>query len=366
MSETAPLRTDWLERGGFRPHSVEPFDPDQVARVYDEDPPIPDAAPERGRDRQLYTLADLANLKSASEDAVISDGLMTRGGKMLIAAAAGAGKSTLVNHLAAALASGRPFLGRFKIDRPYRVLCITAEFVEAELASHGQALLGLFEGTPATENLVFWLETGLRLPRCYPELRQVTHETRAEIVVIDPFMEFFEGESSDKPEHVQKVFAALDQLKLDESLAGTVVVHHMGVAGQRSAGSWKFDGWPSTSLQLEKVPGVPSDRMLVFEKIRAPGFGVREKMQIRLSEAGYLPIQREDGPPPAGAIAVQVVLREAGGQLRRQELVEHVRSRAQVSLRTAAAYIGQAKQQGLVEGTDVGRETIYRLAEGQP
>jgi hypothetical protein len=338
----------------------EKFDPDAFARDHGEEPP-PDAPPLR-EERRLYRLADLANLKGAAEDGVISDGLLTRGGKMLIAAAAGAGKSTLVNHLAAALASGRPFLGRFTIDRPYRVLCITAEFVEAELASHGQALLGVFDGTAATENLIFWLETGLRLPRCYPELREVVRETRAEVVMIDPFMEFFEGESSDKPEHVQKVFGALDQLQKDETLAGTVVVHHMGVAGQRSAGSWKFDGWPSTSLQLEKVPGVPNDRMLVFEKVRAPGFGMREKLQIRLSEAGYLPIARDDRQPPAGAIAAQLVIRDAGGQLRRQDLIERLQATAHVTLRTATSYIGQAKQQGLIEGSDIGRETIYRLA----
>ncbi|HEV8670612.1 MAG TPA: hypothetical protein VGS01_07740 [Candidatus Limnocylindria bacterium] len=140
----------------------------------------------------------------------------------------------------------------------------------------------------------------------------------------------------------------------------------MGVAGQRSAGSWKFDGWPSTILEIEKVPGVPNDRMLVFKKIRAPGFGQPEKMQIRLSEAGYLPIAHEEPPRTAGALAAVMVLREAGGQLRRQELIDRVRQRTKVSLRTVTSYIGQAKQGGLIDGIDDGRETIYRLGPEAP
>lgn len=356
-----------------------PFDPDAVAAQYGDEPP-PDADPpiarpylmldhrpldpEPGRERRLYRLAELVDLKSAAEDAVIGGGIMTRGAKLLIHAASGAGKTTLLDHLAAALASGQPFLGRFRIDRPRRVLVIQAELAESELASHGHALLSTFDGTPAAQNLVFWLETQLRLPRCYAELRAVVREVGAQIIAIDPFLEFFEGESSDKPEQVGKVFAALDQLMRDEpAIEGVIVAHHSNVQSQRTAGSWKFEGWPSTILRLEKVPGVPTDRMLCFEKIRAPGFGLPEKLQIRLSDAGYLPIAPEEPPRGAGPLTVVAVLREAGGQLRRQELLERVIERAQVKIRAATGYIGQAKQAGLIDGSQDGREAVYRVAE---
>ncbi|MDP9264780.1 MAG: AAA family ATPase [Chloroflexota bacterium] len=351
------------------------WDADEVGRAYGETPP-PDAPYQRTNgassdaepapERRLYRLGDLAELKSAAEDYVIGGGLLTRGAKVLLAAEAGAGKTTLLHHCAAALASGRPFLGRYRIDRPYRVLCISAELALAELASHGQQLLGTFDGTPATDNLLFWPETGLRLPRCYAELREVVREARAEIVIFDPFMEFFEGESSDKPEHVQKVFGAVDKLQRDEELAGTIIAHHMRVDKTRSAGSWKFDGWPSTILELERVPGVPNDRMLVFKKIRAPGFGHPAKMQIRLSDAGYLPIAHEEPTRTLGSLTTIQVLREAGGQLRRQELVERIQNVAKVKLRAAAAYVGQAKQEGLIEAAQDGREVVYRLTEATP
>ena len=47
-------------------------------------------------------------------------------------------------------------------------------------------------------------------------------------------------------------------------------------------------------------------------------------MQIRLSDAGYLPIAHEEPPRTTGALTVVTVLREAGGQLRRKDLVERV------------------------------------------
>ena len=358
----------------FRPRALAaherliPFDPDVIAREFGERPPddrpVPAAAPST---RRLYRLSELADLKGAAEDAVIAGGIMTRGAKLLIHAASGAGKTTLMDHLTASLASGRPFLGRFRVDRPRRVLVIQAELAESELASHGHALLATFEGTPAADNLVFWLETQLRLPRCYPELRAVAREVGAEIIAIDPFLEFFEGESSDKPEQVGKVFAALDQLMRDEpAIEGVIVAHHSNVQSQRTAGSWKFEGWPSTILRIEKVPGVPTDRMLCFEKIRAPGFGLPEKLQIRLSDAGYLPIVDEEPARTAGELTVVMVLREAGGQLRRQELVERVQKRAGVKLRAAVGYVGKAKQAGQIIDFAAGREVIYRVSETAP
>jgi len=41
----------------------------------------------------------------------------------------------------------------------------------------------------------------------------------------------------------------------------------------------------------------------------------------------------------------------------------HVKNTAHVQLRAAAAYVGQAKQGGLIDATQDGREVIYRLTE---
>jgi hypothetical protein len=336
------------------PHEPEPIDADAA--------PLPDVAAAVG-ERRVYRLADLANITSAREDYVVGGGIGTRGGKVLIHAQAGKGKTTFTDHLVAALAAGRNFLGRFPIDRPYRVGVLQAELVESELASHGQALLEAFRGTDAAENLEFVLDTQLRLPRHRDEVRAMVRARRWEVVCFDPALEFFEGESSDKAEQVGRMLTAIDWLIQEESLALAILVHHQNVSGGRTSGSWKFEGWPSTILRLEPVPGVPSDRMLAFEKIRAPGFTLPEKMQIRLGEAGYFPIAGEAKLPEGRTALVAQLLREAGGQLRRQELVERVATRAHVKDRAAIGHIAQAKQEGAIAVHQVGREAVYRLAD---
>lgn len=362
------------------------FDPDEVGRRFGEDPPPavrrngharpvdpepydPEAVDDAGATparapRRLYSLADLANLTSAAEDYVIGGGLLTRKGKLLAYAPPGKGKTTFADHLGACLASGRHFLGRFPIDRPYRVLMIQAELAESELASHGQALLQTYGATAATTNLEFLLDSQMRLPRHRDELRALIHERGIEIIGLDPALEFFEGESSDKAEQVGKMLTAIDWiLEQEEQLAGAIVIHHQNVAGGRTSGSWKFEGWPSTILRLEPVPGIPSDRKVVFEKVRAPGFTVPEKLQIRLGEAGYLPIAGEAKIPEGRTELVVLLLREAGGQLSRKDLVDRVAARAKVKDRAAIGYIAQAKQEGAVVVHQAGREAVYRLGD---
>jgi KaiC/GvpD/RAD55 family RecA-like ATPase len=339
--------------------TVVEFDPDAYARAQGEEPPPDVARPAR----RIYRLSELANLKSAAEDAVIAGGIMTRGGKVMVHAGSGVGKTTLLDHMLAALASGCPFLGRFRVDRPRRVLGIQGELAESELASHGQALLATFDGTPAAEGLTFWLETQLRLPSGYAELRAVVRDVGAEIVAIDPFLEFFEGESSDKPEQVGKLFAALDQLMRDEpTVEGIVVSHHSNVTQQRTAGSWKFEGWPSTILRLEKVPGT-THRKLTFEKIRAPSSTLDgHEVRIALGEQGYLLVEAEEGPTTAGSILAVAIVREAGGQLHRKALLDRLQGRTNCKLRAANKYLGDAVQGRLLVTVRDGNSALYQLA----
>lgn len=338
------------------------FDPDAVARSYGEEPPVPDAPRST---RRIYRLEELAHLTSAAEDYVIGNGILTRKGKLMVVGKAGIGKTTFLDHMVACLAAQRTFLGRFAIDRPYRVLVVQPELTESELASHGQALIAVFRNTPALSNLTFVLETQMRLPRDRDALRALIREHRIEIVALDSLLEFFEGESSTQPEDVRDLLGTFDWLLAEEpQLAGVIVQHHENVAGGRGGGSWKFDAWPSTILRLEKVPGVATDRMVCFEKIRAPGFSNAEKMQITLShEHGYLQLAGEARLPEGRTELVVQLLREAGCQLRRQDLVERVATRAGVKDRAAIGYIAQAKQEGIIAVHQVGREAVYRLAD---
>lgn len=311
--------------------------------------------------RRLYHLRDLADLPTAAEQSIVAGGAWTRGGKMLIAAPAGLGKTTLLHDLAAWQAAGKPWLGRFHVDRPRRVLVIQAELAEPELASHGEELLDRYRDTPAEDNLVFLLDRQLKLPRRAEELRAVVRDVGAEIFWLDPFVRFFEGQSIDMPEQIAPIFDVADRLIDDDGLDGVGVAHHTGVSKLRTAGSWDFEGWPSTIVRLEEVLGIATDRMLIFDKVRAPGFTL-ERMQIGLGDHGYLPIVPDVPAERAGPMLVRIVLADAGGQLRRQELLERVRARANCGGRAAAGYLAEARDAGSAVPHPIGRETVYRLA----
>lgn len=364
-------------------NDVIPFDPDEVGRSFGEAPPAP-VAPSNGHARleeeppvpdklegldtiaprrRLYRLEELAQLTSAAEDYVVDGGIATRKGKVMIVGKSGIGKTTFLFDMLACLGARRPFLGRFAIDRPYRVLVIEPELTESELASHGQRLLRIFAGTPAAANVEFLLETQLRLPQDRAALRALVRDQRVNVLALDSVLEFFSGDSSDKPEQVRDLLSTFDWLLQEEAdLDLVVIAHHENVAGGRAGGSWKWDAWPSTILRLEKVPGIATDRMVVFDKIRAPGFALPEKLQVRLSDHGYLQLAEEKLPEGRTDVIVQL-LREAGGQLRRAELVERVATRTGKRERAAIGYVAQAKTEGAIAVHQVGREAVYRLAD---
>jgi uncharacterized protein YfiM (DUF2279 family) len=316
------------------------------------------------RERRIFTLAETANLTSAAEDYVIGGGILTRGGKLLLYASSGLGKTTLMDHLTASLAAGTPFLGRYAVDRPYRVLFVQGELSEPELATHGQALLEHFGATPAAENLVFWLNTQLKLPSGQDELVEVVRSRSSEVVVLDPFICFFEGESTDKDIQVAALTSTLDRLLEDEALGvqAVAVVHHSNVTKARTAGSYKFEAWPSTILRLEDAPGIKGSRYVKFEKVRAPGFTLPEKLRIELGGEGYVAADGQEGrAESAGLILLNDILVEAGGQLTRAEIVTRVQARNKVTVRSVTSYLGEGRELGLLEGFRDGREMVYRL-----
>ncbi len=310
----------------------------------------------------VWTVGALAELPSAEEEYIIADGILTRGGKLLLYAKSGAGKTTLLDFLAGPLATGRPCLDRFPVDRPRRVLVIQGELSQPEMASHAQQLVAAGFGD---DRLLFTRMTNLRLPAGEARLRAIISEQRAEIVAFDPWYRLFSGESSDKAEQVGVVFDVCDRLLEDGLVEAVIVVHHANVAGLRTAGSWLFEGWPSTMLKLETVAGIPTQRILTFEKVRAPSSSlIGQRLVIALGDEGYLPVVPAVVPAGAGGTLARLVVVQAGGQLRRQDLIARLMIRAKVKDRAANKYLGQAVQSGLLRKVPDGAEMVYQLGDG--
>ncbi|MBA3877394.1 MAG: hypothetical protein C0498_10720 [Anaerolinea sp.] len=305
----------------------------------------------------------------AADDFIIEGGVLTRGGKLLLYASAGAGKTTVADHLAGCLASCTPFLGRFAIDRTHRVLFVQGELAPAELASHGQNLLEVFGASPASDGLIFWLNKQLKLPRGLGSLRAAVELTRASVLVIDPFIRFFGGQNTRQPEEVGEFFESLDRLLDDPGLGldGVVVLHHMNVAHERTAGSWAFEGWPSTIVRLDPVKGRPDCRRLLFEKVRSPDstlFG--HSIVARLGDQGYViddGPQDNTNPQGRGITVIADFLTAAGGEALRHAVSTHLQQALGIKQRQATNILGSARDLGVVVTEKVGREVLLRLVQ---
>ncbi len=328
-----------------------------------EEPPWmaepPRAVPEADDLPTTWTVRELADMRSADDEYIIADGILTRGGKMLIYAKSGAGKTTLLDFVAGPLSTGRPFLGRYPIDRARRVLVVQGELSQPEMTSHAQTLVG---SGYTDDNLRFARMTNLKLPAGEETLRAMILRDRIEVVALDPWYRLFSGESSDKPEQVGTLFDVCDKLLDDGLVEAVVVVHHANVTGLRTAGSWVFEGWPSTILRLETVAGVPMHRKLTYEKVRAPSSTLQAKAEtIVLGDEGYRLVIPKADPVGAGELLAVAIVREVGGTIRRRDLVERLMARANVKDRAANKYMATAAQQGRLVSVPDGRETVYQL-----
>lgn len=307
----------------------------------------------------ILTVSELAALPSADEEYIVADGILTRGGKLLTVAKSGVGKTTMMHDLVGCLAMGRPWLGRYAIDRPRRVLVVQGELSLPEMSSHAQQLLGAGYDS---DGLTFARMTDLRLPDGEQTLRGLIAAAGAEIVALDPWYRLFAGESSNASEQVDSVFKVCDRLLEDGTVEAVIVVHHANVTGLRTAGSWVFEGWPSTILRLELVPGLDDHRMLSFDKVRAPSSSLLGlQFQIALGERGYLAVIPKAPETGAGPTLAAQIVAEAGGQLHRQELVQRLMVRAGCKERAAAKYLGEAVQLGRLKRVPDGQMTLYQV-----
>jgi hypothetical protein len=307
---------------------------------------------------ETWTVRQLADMPSAEEEYIISNGILTKGGKMLIYAGSGAGKTTLLDFIVGPLACGKPFLGKYVVDRPRRTLVIQGELSKAEMSSHAQMLI---ESGFESDDLIFARMTDLKLPQGQDRLLRLLEQEHAEVLALDPWYRLFAGESSDKAEQVGALFDVCDHILEQGQVEATIVVHHANASGMRTSGSWVFEGWPSTILRLEAVAGVEAQRLLVFEKIRAPSSDLMGKrVQIILDEHGYLPVDKSWEPPQAGPELARIIVTTGGGQMARKELLNRLMAQGDCKLRLANQWLGEAVQGGLLGKMPHGAEMIYQ------
>jgi hypothetical protein len=178
--------------------------------------------------------------------------VMPRDSNVLLTAAFKAGKTTLVNHLAACLADGVPFLGRFDVPREHRVGVWNYEVGSAMYARWWQAL-DITNGDAV--NVVSM--RGERVPLDSPIGRQWAIDwlraERIDVWIVDPFARAFTGDSENDNTAVGRFLEMLDDIKLAAGVTDLVLVTHTGRGDgvqERARGASRLDDWPDARWLL--------------------------------------------------------------------------------------------------------------------
>lgn len=211
---------------------------------------------------RVLTLGEIAENPPETPPFLVENGILSAGGRLLIAGPPKAGKSLLANHLGLSLAAGIPFLGKFGVDHPTRVLLLDRELSKSSLFSRMEALAEWRPGYRAAfDNLMIDHDHLLRLdqPGAKDLLLNLITYNGAEVVILDTAYKFFGGDM-EKSNAVKQAFSVLDEL-IAETGCAFILTHHQRKAGQgekshgaadpdRVAGSFLWTGWPNATIML--------------------------------------------------------------------------------------------------------------------
>ncbi len=260
-----------------------PFDPadavGKVRYVYDKYP-AGGVGPEVVFDEEIIpprrsTLAETAPIPSVFfrpisellampevEPDWLVDQLFTVGSSGWVAAEPKVGKSWVVLELAYALSTGMPFLGRFAVKQPRRVLYVQEE---DSLQRVLRRLKKIIKGDPArrapSDDYWRWsIRSGFKLdsPVWMEMLRQEIESFSAEVIILDVFNRLHGAKENDQ----QEMTAILNALIVLATRYGCsfIIVHHNrkpqqgddARANQMIRGSGVLAGWAECSLYLKR------------------------------------------------------------------------------------------------------------------
>jgi hypothetical protein len=219
--------------------------------------------------------SEILELKLDEHDCLFGDRLLSKGGKLVIAGAAGIGKSRLLLQFAAACITGRPFCGIETHARGLRWLILQTENsnrrlqqdLEALRREFGESFLeSLFIHTVESDidgNVALDNESAVR--RMEAEIRKV----RPGIIGADPLRDFGIGDlNTDKD--MQDTCSALGRICRSRDSQRAIVAIHHALTGK--AGAAKATGYDRSSFarnnkallgwaraQINVAPGSPDD-----------------------------------------------------------------------------------------------------------
>ncbi|ALJ20644.1 AAA family ATPase [Microbacterium sp. No. 7] len=200
---------------------------------------------ERLAEVELPEPVDLGDLlaEPSSAGKFLIDGLWPSGGKVLLAAPAKGGKSTIVGNLLRSLVDGVPLFDAFDVTRRRRVALLDFELSrdlirewlsDQEIENTGDVTVVPMLGRAGSFGI---LDASTRT-RWADLLRG--HD----VLVLDPLRPVLHALGLKEATEVGPLLQAFDALRAEAEIPEGLVVQHMGHGGERAAGDSNLIGWP--------------------------------------------------------------------------------------------------------------------------
>lgn len=180
------------------------------------------------------------------------EGLWPTGGRVVLAAARKAGKTTVLGNLIRSLVDGDTFLGRYGTRQTTgRVVLIDDELDERMLrrwlreqgiAHTDRVVVVPLRGRVADLDL---LDTA-----CRTRWAALLREHNAEVLILDCLRPVLDSLGLSEDKDAGRFLVALDALLAEAGISEAVVSHHMGHNGERSRGDSRLRDWPDAEWRV--------------------------------------------------------------------------------------------------------------------
>ncbi|WAC55173.1 AAA family ATPase [Gordonia sp. SL306] len=305
------------------------------------------------------------------------EGLWPSGGaKIMCAAQAKTGKTTLNMNLIRSLADGDAFLDSFEVhERAQRIVVMDNEMNEDMLRYWIR--LQKIRNTSAVAGVAALRDKPRLLDLGNDRVREFwVHRLRdlgCDLLIFDCLKPALDVMGLDENHEIGKFLAPFSQLLADAGIGDVIVYHHMGHNNERARGDSTLVGWTDANLKLIRDQMNPEDRYFSAPDVRGAQQPVGEGLLSfnpatqRLSYAGGDRIQtHEDGVVEDRATRILEVLAEAVADakndtntLNRTALYRAVGGKDETTKKALDILIDTRKQ---VIRESVGRALLYKLA----
>jgi hypothetical protein len=323
---------------------------------------------------QVEDCMTFAARKVEHQEDIIMGGILPAQGIQLISAYSKMGKSIFAMNEGLCIASGKGFLGQFRVSKPRRILYINEEISEKQMQDRVKIMMAAARVDGFSQFVNFELINRSAIKIDTDEGLKTTMRLiryRRPAAVFFDCLWRFHGKNENKTEDMQKVMERFDYLVRTFKIA-IVIIHHHGQP-QKESGRNNFE-----LLRGSSVIGAAGDSYLTLTRFSKGeisnyqrlafdlrnGAAPNDMKVFRNPETLWYELCATPAKNQKEKLAIENIvftLKEMGGQATRQELIDRLVSDYGVSDRTAIRRIDDAVGASRIRRTTVGKQIELSL-----